>query len=94
MIVRPNVPLGTPLRENVFSGRIVGEIPRGATRSLFFRIDESPTNGNRYDFEIRLPNHVYEKLALGLGKELMVSLKKDAVHVMADCGGEIGRPRY
>lgn len=93
MIVRPDVPLGTPLRENVFEGRIVGEIPRGATRTLFFRMNESPAGTKRYDFEIRLPNHVYEKLMLGLGKDMIVSLRKDAIHVMADDGPEAAVPR-
>jgi len=81
MIIRPVRSLRPRIKENILSGQIVGEVPKGATYTLFFRV-----NGSRaeHDLEIELPNHAYHRLNLAYEKQLTVSLKKSAVHLLAD----------
>ncbi len=81
MIVRPDRPLREGVKENLLPGVIVGEIPRGDHYSLFFKI-RSVETGKDYDLEISIPWHAYVRLGLGVGKEVVVSLKKSALHII------------
>jgi len=81
MIVRPGRSLRPGIKENMLSGQIVGEVPRGATYTLLFRVNGSKAE---HDLEIELPNHVYYRLNLAHEKQVTVSLKKSAVHLLAD----------
>ncbi len=81
MIVRPDRPLRVDIRENIIQGRIVGEIARGVSYTLFFKAT-SFESGRDYDFEILIPIHAYWRLGLHIGKEVAVSLKKSAIHVI------------
>lgn len=81
MIVRPGRSLKPGIKENTLSGEIVGEVPKGATHTLFFKVNGSEAE---YDIEIELPNHAYYRLNLAHEKQVTVSLKKRAVHLFGD----------
>lgn len=74
MVLREDRPLGKAVSENLFSGEITGIVPKGATYVFF-------TKGV-LDLEIEMPSHAFERLELEKGKEIRVSLKKSAIHVM------------
>lgn len=81
MIVRLGRSLRPGIKENMLSGQIVGEVPKGATHALLFRVNGSKAE---HDLEIELPNHVYHRLNLAHEKQITVSLKKRAVHFLAN----------
>lgn len=81
MIVRPDHPLRPGLRENVVKGQLVREIDRGAMHTLFFKTDG--VSQQDYDLEILLPHHAWQRLGLAVGQRAAVSLKRQAVHVLA-----------
>jgi molybdate transport system ATP-binding protein len=83
MIVRPDQPLRGPVKENLLAGIIVDELPRGSIHTLFFRIQDSPKD---YDLEIEVPDHAYQRLGLYPGKEVTVSLKMSAIHIIPEFG--------
>jgi len=78
MIVSPRHMPKEKVYENTLRGRIVDEIPSGIMIALFFQIKGS---GGEYDFEIHLPKHSYNKLGLTQNKDVVISLKRDAIHV-------------
>ncbi|MFQ5974879.1 MAG: ABC transporter ATP-binding protein [Candidatus Hydrothermarchaeales archaeon] len=78
MIVSPSHLPGKKKYENTLKGRIVEDIPSGIMNTIFFHIEGSE---DEYDLEIHLPRHSYEKLGLSQGKDIVVSLKRDAMHV-------------
>ncbi len=81
MVVRPSQPLRAAVKENLLDGIIVDELPRGSVHTLYFRANNSPKD---YDLEIEVPNHAYERLGLAPGKEVTVSLKMSAIHVIPE----------
>jgi molybdate transport system ATP-binding protein len=83
MIVRPDRPVREGIKENLLTGVIVREIHRGNHYSLFFKATSVET-GRDYDFEISIPAHAYWRLDLKVGKEVMVSLKKSALHIIPE----------
>jgi molybdate transport system ATP-binding protein len=66
-------------RANVFGGRIVEEAMGSETFRLFVRLAGS---AERYDIEIELSAYTYFRLGLDREKEIDISLRPDAVHVM------------
>lgn len=80
MVVRPDRPLRPGLQENVVEGRLVGEIDRGVTHTLFFKA--AGLSERDYDLEILLPHHAWLRLGLTVGQAVAVSLKRSAVHVL------------
>lgn len=83
MIIRPDRPLREGIKENLLSGIIVQEIHRGTYWTLFFKVSSVET-GRDYDLEISIPLHAHTRLGLGAGKEITVSLKKSAIHIIPD----------
>ncbi|MDO8692225.1 MAG: ABC transporter ATP-binding protein [Dehalococcoidia bacterium] len=81
MLVRPSQPLRAAVKENLLEGVIIDELPRGSVHTLYFHLKNSPED---YDLEIEVPNHAYERLGLGPGKEAIVSLKMSAIHVIPE----------
>lgn len=88
MIMRDDRPPKEGLAQNLLSGKIVRQIAKGPSISLFLKIEESGgTSGEAklardYDLEMALPRHVYRKLDLRIGKRVTVSLKRSALHVI------------
>jgi len=83
MIIRPDRPLRANIKENLLSGQIVDQIPRGATYTLFFKADGLRLERD-YHLEIQIPRHAYQRLNLARGKRVTVSLKKSAIHLLAE----------
>jgi len=81
MVVRENRPLRPNIQENVISGKIVAEVPRGAVYTLFFQADDGWQREAEYDLEIQLPSHAYHRLGLGERRDIRVSLKKSAIYI-------------
>lgn len=82
MIVRPGRELSAAVEANVFAGRIVSVIRRGPTYQLEFILDDRPDANGAFDFTIRVPAHAFERLGLGLGRDIKISLKKPAIHLL------------
>jgi len=81
MIVRPDRPLRPGLRENIVEGQLVRQIDRGATHTLFFKVEG--VSRRDYDLEILLPHHAWQRLGVAVGQGATLSLKRRAVHVLA-----------
>lgn len=77
MIIRPDRPARPGIKENMLGGRLVGEVPGAAMRTLWLNLGDC-------SLEILLPNHAYQRLGLSLGMEITVSLKKSALHIMQE----------
>jgi molybdate transport system ATP-binding protein len=83
LLVRPERLSGE--RENLMQGRIVGEMNDGTMAVLSFRLDGLRLTPEReHDLEIELPVYVYERLNLATDREWHVSIKRDAMHVIAE----------
>lgn len=83
-IIREGRPIRDSLKDNLFKGRIVNPVSHGMSYTLFFKIGDSRDTADRHDFEAKLPAHNYLKLNLAEGKEVMVSLRKKAIHIFED----------
>ena len=72
-------------RENLLRGRIVGEMSDGSSVVLSFRLDGARLTPERaHDLDIELPVYIYERLGLASQREWHVSIKRDAIHVLAE----------
>ncbi len=76
MVVREDRPLKKAVAENLFSGKIIEIISKGATYLLFIDGD--------FNLEIEMPSHALERLGLEQGKIIRVSLKKSAIHIIKE----------
>ncbi len=77
--------VGNPRYENPLDGEIVHEVSDGANTTLHFRgARRIVTDGSRdYDLQIELPVYVYERLDLAHERVWTVSLRRNAVHLIA-----------
>jgi len=66
-------------RRNVFLATIASEIMGAEFYRLFVRIDGSPA---AHDLEIELPAYTYFRLGLDRHKEIELSIRPEAVHIM------------
>jgi molybdate transport system ATP-binding protein len=71
--------LGPP--PNPMCGRIVEETIKAETYVLHLRLNDSP---EPYDLEIELPGYVYHRLGLGADKDVQVSIRPGALHVIPE----------
>ncbi len=70
--------------ENLLSGEIVREMSDGANVTLYFRARAARLRADAdYDLQIELPVYIYERLALARQRVWQVSLRKDAIHLIA-----------
>ena len=82
MIVRPDKTLTAAMRENFLPGCLTAADRRGAMYQLEVKVGEAPQLNGDFDFTIRIPAHAYERLGLEVGKELSITLKKQAIHLI------------
>ncbi len=88
MIMRPDRP--SQPRHNAFHGCIVHESVQAETYRLFLRLarpvahESTPVHGGPqdHDLEIELPGYVYFRLGLDRRKDVAVSIRREAVHVI------------
>jgi molybdate transport system ATP-binding protein len=83
MLLRPER-AGRSNGENALRGTIVRETNDGMNATLFFRsADERLMREQDYDLQIDLPVYIYERLDLAHQREWTVSLRKNAIHLIA-----------
>jgi molybdate transport system ATP-binding protein len=83
MLMRPNRETGSAVEENQIEGEIVEEIAHGTTFSLMMKPAGDPfRTGRDYDIHVEIPANVYYRLGVNEQKKWIVSLKKEAVHLM------------
>ncbi len=82
MIVRPDKALTAAMQDNFLPARLIAAGRRGATYQLEVKVGSAPSQNGDFDFTIRIPAHAYERLELEVGKELSISLKKQAIHLI------------
>ena len=84
MFVHPER-VNDPQRENLIYGEIVREMSDGSNATLYFRAStRMVTDASRdYDLQIELPVYVYERLGLARRRTWTVSLRKNALHLIA-----------
>ncbi len=78
MIARPDRPSSSP-PENRVAVRIVREAINGENYILYLRTEAS---AEPYDLEVELPGYVYYRLGLDANKEITVSLRRSALHLI------------
>ena len=81
-VVLPDRALRPALRENVLNGRLTGAIDRGATHTLFFKVDR--LSARDYDLEILLPHPSWQRLGIAVGQAMKVSFRRSAIHVLGE----------
>jgi molybdate transport system ATP-binding protein len=67
--------------QNPMCGRIVEEMIKAETYVLRLRLNGSP---EPYDLEIELPGYVYHRLGLDADKDVQVSIRPGALHVIPE----------
>jgi hypothetical protein len=85
MLLRPER-AGRSSDENALHGEIVREMTDGMTATLFFRAAEARLIADAtrdYDLQIELPVYIYERLDLARQRRWAVSLRKNAMHLIA-----------
>ncbi len=78
-LVRNGAELGKRGENNVLKGRLVEMIPEGPGYRLFLK-----TTADTYDLEILIPSRIALKHQLTVGKELSVTLRKTALHLLRE----------
>jgi molybdate transport system ATP-binding protein len=84
LIVRPDR-LEERKRENMFPCTIVNEQMQGEMYILSLRLEGSPA---AHDLEIALPAYVYHRLMLDTEKQVLVEMRRQALHVIARDSGK------
>ena len=83
MLVRPDRDVAELVEENQFPARVVEEIAHGTSFTLQMKLVGDPlASGREFDLHVDLPANVYYRLGLDTRKEWIVSLKKQAIHVI------------
>lgn len=83
MLLRPER-VGRSSDENALHGEIVRAMNDEMTATLYFRADDARLLENQdYDLQIELPLYIYERLNLAHQRRWTVSLRKNAIHLIA-----------
>ncbi|HEX9016509.1 MAG TPA: ABC transporter ATP-binding protein [Chloroflexota bacterium] len=83
MLVRPDRAVGPAVEDNLCRGEVVGEIARGASFTLHFRLEGDPLGtGRDFDLVIEIPANVYDRLGVDSNKRWTASLKKESIHII------------
>lgn len=83
MLIRPER-AGKSSDENALEGEIVREMTDGMNATLFFRASGARLISEQdYDLQIELPVYIYERLDLARQRHWTVSLRKNAMHLIA-----------
>jgi ABC-type Fe3+/spermidine/putrescine transport system ATPase subunit len=87
MILRPDRPVGHPVRENQVEGRIVGQLPGETVRTLWVEIappGETRPSAPPTRLEIHIPNHAFLRLGPVIGGTVRLSLKRSGIRILLD----------
>jgi molybdate transport system ATP-binding protein len=79
MILKENRPIKKNLKANIFEGKIVRIVEKGAEHTLFFK-----QSNNDYDFEISISNLAYRSLGLREGQLVHVAFKWESIWLIPE----------
>jgi molybdate transport system ATP-binding protein len=79
MILKADRPIKRNLKANIFSGRIVRIVEKGAEHTLFFKQSQDD-----YDFEISISNLAYRGLRIKEGQMVNVAFKWESIWVIPE----------
>jgi len=85
MILKADRPIKRNLKANIFSGRIVRIVEKGAEHTLFFKQSQDD-----YDFEISISNLAYRGLGLQEGQMVNVAFKWESIWVIPQDSSQSG----
>jgi molybdate transport system ATP-binding protein len=74
MIIKEDRPIKRNLKANIFTGKIVRIIEKGAEHTLFFKQSQAD-----YDFEISISNLAYRSLRINEGQLVKVAFKWESI---------------
>jgi molybdate transport system ATP-binding protein len=74
MVLKEDRPVKKSLKGNIFTGKVVRIIEKGAEHTLFFK-----QSSDDYDFEISVPNLAYRSLHIREGQLVKVAFKWESI---------------
>jgi ABC-type sulfate/molybdate transport systems ATPase subunit len=77
MVLKEDRPIKKSLKANIFTGKIVRIVEKGAEHTLFFK-----QSGDDYDFEISIPNLAYRSLRIQEGQVVKVAFKWESIWII------------
>lgn len=80
-VLYPDRPLAAAVRHNVIRGRVVRMVPQGATCALVIEVE---VGGKRGELEARFPSRAYQELGLEAGREVTISLRREALILLPE----------
>jgi molybdate transport system ATP-binding protein len=79
MVLKEDRPIKKNLRANIFTGKIVRIVEKGAEHTLFFKQSQDD-----YDFEISMPNLAYRSLRVKEGQLVKVAFKWESIWLIPE----------
>jgi molybdate transport system ATP-binding protein len=79
MVLKEDRPIKKNLRANIFTGKIVRIVEKGAEHTLFFK-----QSRDDYDFEISMPNLAYRSLGIKEGQPVKVAFKWESIWLIPE----------
>jgi molybdate transport system ATP-binding protein len=79
MVLKEDRPIKKNLKANIFTGRIVRVVEKGAEHTLFFQ-----QSRDDHDFEISLPNLAYRSLRIKEGQLVKVAFKWESLWLIPE----------
>jgi molybdate transport system ATP-binding protein len=79
MVLKEDRPIKKNLRANIFTGKIVRIVEKGAGHTLFFRQSQDD-----YDFEVSMPNLAYRSLRIQEGQLVKVAFKWESIWLIPE----------
>jgi hypothetical protein len=79
MVLKEDRRIKKSLMANIFAGRIVRVVEKGADHTLFFK-----QSRDDYDFEISMPNLAYRNLRIMEGQLVKVAFKWESIWLIPE----------
>jgi len=77
MVLKEDKPIKENLKVNIFTGKIIRIIEKGAEHTLFFK-----QSRDDHDFEISTPNLAYRSLRVKEGQLVKVAFKWESIWII------------
>lgn len=81
-ILYPDRPLNPAVQDNVLTGRVVSNTPRGSTRRLLVEVGGGCVSENALSLEVRFSAHSYRTLNLEPGSSVCFSIRREGIHII------------
>ena len=79
MVLKEDRPIKKNLRANIFTGKIIRIVEKGAEHTVFFK-----QSRDDYDFEISIPNLAYRSLRIKEGQLVKVAFKWESIWLIPE----------